>query len=49
MGMTDEDEKVYDEICVIDARVFELQREMDKLLKSVASKRKALRDKGIMC
>lgn len=46
--MNKEDQKIYDEICEIDTKVFALQRQVDTLLKSVADKRNFLRVKGIM-
>ena len=46
--MNKEDQKLYDEICEVDTKVFALQRQVDQLLKSVADKRNFLRTRGIM-
>lgn len=46
--MDKEDQKIYDEICEVDSKVFALQKQADQLLRSVQDKRKALRSKGIM-
>lgn len=46
--MKKEDQKVYDEICEVDSKVFALEKQADQLLRSVQEKRKTLRSKGIM-
>lgn len=45
--MNEKDEKDYFEICKVDKKVLELEREITTLLKSVEDKRKALREKKI--
>lgn len=47
VGMNEKDEKDYFEICKVDKKVLELEREITTLLKSVEDKRKALREKKI--